>query len=310
MFETTTHKIISSINRNEKVQIFYKDYDTHGFGCSYLFYKYFQKYEMLNNISFIPTDYFVLSKVVKDSIVILIDIDLNYNIVNRITKLSKKTIIIDRKESVINSLLRDNANNLNNISFFNHNGLSPIGIVWKLLEETNAPPEVLNHLNLSYCSEHSLLSSDNKISSIRTYTRSYEVWDKLIIDKEIEDIKSNGFINVLNRDRAVSISMRNAVIHNYDDYKVITINCPREDMDEIGVLSSLTPDCDFSITYEHCLDHYYYRVYRARDKDINLFKVFKNIETFGFNNRLWFRLETENNLFNKKKSFLQRLFSK
>lgn len=307
MFDSTTHACISSITRNDKVEIYYKDNDTHGFACSYLFYKYFQKYEMLGNISFIKTDYLMPDTITKGAIVILIDMDINYLIGVVAASLAKKMVIIDVKESVINSLLKDNKHNLPNTSFFHHSGLSPIGVVWKLLDESSIPPEVLNCLNLSYCSEHSFLEASNKIAAIRSFLKTYEVWDKLIDDKEIEEITTSELINTLNRNRAISICARNGEAMSISGYKVICINCSREDMDEVGVIASLTPDCDFALVYEKVKDHYFYKAYRRKDKDINLLDVFKHTFCSGFKNRMWFRLEKEITSFKQKRSILSRL---
>lgn len=297
--------ILEAINRNDYVHFFYRKFDTHGFGCAYLFRKFFVKHEMLDNLDLRSIRDTEIPGCKAGSYVFLCDLDITPTLIFKLCIKAKKVFVIDTKDSTVKSLIpRYKSSELlmhTNLTFIHYENISPIGLVWKLLADDLQPPSFVHDLNSSYQAEIGI-REDNQTFVVKSLPTDFKAWDDITEEQTYTSQsigKLLGDISILN---ARNINLRNSEAFRIKNYKCLLINANREVMDEVGIMASMA--ADISITYEKNDDGYYYRVYTTNE-EINLLLLFSMQNCFGYNNRVWFK--TDRYLFRKKRNFLQRL---
>lgn len=294
--------IIKEIKDTDQIQIFYKDYDTHTFACSFLFYKYFREKGYLDNVVILPVEGVIDRVKDKTAITILIDIEITAIVLNELLEHSKRIIIIDQKENTVKHLKTKSNKNL---SLITQEGYSPIHCVWDLLYLDINPDNYILDLDTSYCNEHVYNEGNNKISILKNIPKVHAIWYEYVNSDDYKELDFHGYLNTIDMMNSMSIAKRNTNAFLYNGHKVLFTNCTRENMDTVGILTCQV--CDFSVMYEKCDNYYYYRVYMKEGINLNLLDIFSRFNCVGFRNRVWFRTTISDFIFNMKKSFMARL---
>lgn len=302
MSRDTAAVIIKDIKDTDQIQIFYKDYDTHAFACSFLFYKYFKEKGYIDNVVILPVEGVI--DMIKDlsAITILIDTEITSSSLKSLLANSKRIIVIDQKENTVQQLKNISSNNLFLIS---KEGYSPIHCVWDLLYLDTDPDSYIFDLDTSYCNEHVYNDNNNKISILKNIPRVHSIWYEYVNNEDYKELDFHGYLNTVDMMNSMNIAKRNTNAFLYKGHRALFTNCIREHMDTVGVLTCQA--CDFSVMYEKCDTYYYYRVYKKETINLDLLEVFSNFKCVGFRNRVWFRTTLEDFIFNMKKSFVSKL---
>lgn len=306
MLPDKSSEILEKINRGDHVHFFYKKFDTHGFGCSYLFRKFFIKHDMLDVLDLHPVRDTETIDCKNKSYVFLCDIDITPTMIFKLCIKAKHVYVIDSKESTVKHLIPKYKENKliahTNLTFIHYDNVSPIALIWKLLADQAPAPAFVRDLNNSYQSEIGVLDN-NRFSIMKNLSSNYSEWDE-ITDEEF--YLTQGMSHALDNFSVINaknINLRNSQAIQINKFKGFLINVNKESMDEVGIMASLA--CDIVVTYEKNDDGYYYRVYTAKSEDINLLLVFNKYNCFGYSGRVWFK--HKDFIFSSKKSFLKRL---
>lgn len=301
-------EFLQRINRNDVVHFYFKKFDTHAFGCSYVFRSHFRKHEMLEKLDLRPVKNNDDITCQKDAYVFLCDIDLTPSLIFKLGFKAKKIFVIDSKFSTTMDLMKnytgENIKDNPNITFIHGDRKSPIDLVWELVNGDKEKPGFVRDLAVSYLVESSLLPNDNRLSLMKSIVPSYEFWEVFEDEDKYKEMHFSQTLDSFSLVTAKNICLRNSTVFNLNGFKTLIINANKEYMDEIGLLAIRS--AEVAIVYERTDSGYYYSLFSSEECQINFLMMFKKYNCQGFHKRAWFTYKDF--IFDKKPSFLKCLF--
>jgi len=305
--EETTH--LHHITRSSKTILFYKKLNIFSFLSAYVFYEWFKKHGMLEQLELIPVvhpkDIYIHSSVFKNNHVIFIDIDITKKTIKHFIVHSKTMEFFDNKRSteiikeyLVNSILPKEL--LAKANFYNHSKTSVLYVVYRAITKDDYP-KVFTDLE-----EFSYDKFTNKVTDYNLRLPAIIGNNFDIVDNFVRNDAHLAYKATLNSrivvgyltDQALTTVYNNSYACDYNNYKAAVINNTiSNSMFIIAVMLSVE-HIDFAICYEKIGNIFNYKIV-TRNKNIDLIKLFKKYEPIGYTDCVWF--STNNQILSKYK---------
>lgn len=314
---TNTNPVFDRIKRNENIFIFYNSHSVFAFACIYLIRHYFKQQTMLDKLFFIPVntvrDLYDFNQNYRDrfqnknSRYFFIDCVIDTSSLFTVVRKGLSTHIIDSRTSVATKLFKKISDvpfsDQFNISLHTSKDVSFIGVVWRLLSNSE-PPEFIHELNGMYLNPitdaFGVKGSGKALIKIR---QDFEAWDDYLQSGLKEYPISEALILSEFKD-CLKIGIANSFSTKLYGINLVCINCPRYLMATMAVLCLTSDSFTSVILFEKTEQDYYYEVHSLEAN--NLLDCFSKFKPHGYFNMISFR--SERDILVEKPSFFKRLF--